>query len=491
MKTLGILEKSKSFWFLFVNLIVFFFLRFPSLFEPNWYGDEGVYQTLGMGIKSGRLLYQGIFDNKPPLLYIFYSLFKGNQFSLRLLSLIFGLLAIVAFFYLAKKLFKSKNALYFSTSIFTLLFGLPILEGNIANAENFMLFFILSAFYLALDYFKTKLENKMFFWTGIVLGLAFLFKIVAVFDFAALIVFLLIIKTPNNLSGKLYSKLLKELKDLYWLIIGFVIPIFTCALYFLTQGAFSDFITATLFSNVGYVGYGNKFIIPQGFLILKLILLVVFLAFVFFKRHKLTMETVLIWTWLSFSVFNALFSQRPYTHYLLVLLPSFCLLTGLLVEEKKLIKINLVFILAILFLSCKSFWLYTKVLPYYENFISFVVDGKSVASYQKFFDKKTPIDYQIAQYIKQNTTASDNIFIWGNNSQVYKLSNKLPPGKYTVAYHIQNYKDGIANTIDGLNMAKPKFIILMPNVGNYPFSLSNYKPTVAIGQVYIYERTLP
>ena len=28
---------------------------------------------------------------------------------------------------------------------------------------------------------------------------------------------------------------------------------------------------------------------------------------------------------------------------------------------------------------------------------------------------------------------SDNIFIWGNNAQVYKLTEKLPPGRYTVA----------------------------------------------------------
>ena len=38
--------------------------------------------------------------------------------------------------------------------------------------------------------------------------------------------------------------------------------------------------------------------------------------------------------------------------------------------------------------------------------------------------------------IKLYAKPSDNIFIWGNNAQVYKLTNKLPPGKYAVAYHI-------------------------------------------------------
>ena len=74
MKILGKLEGNLSCWFLIIISVVFFFLRFPSLFEPNWYGDEGVYQTLGIGMNAGRLLYKGIFDNKPPLLYFLYSL---------------------------------------------------------------------------------------------------------------------------------------------------------------------------------------------------------------------------------------------------------------------------------------------------------------------------------------------------------------------------------------------------------------------------------
>jgi hypothetical protein len=488
MKTLGILERSKKFWVIFASTILFFFLRLPSLFEPYWYGDEGVYQVLGTAINKGRLLYQGIFDNKPPLLYVFYSLFNGDQFYVKLFSLFFGILAIVVFFYLAGKLFKNNLSVYVSTFLFTILFGLPIIEGNIANAENFMLFFILAGFYLAIDHFGTKWENKMFFWSGIVLGLAFLFKIVAVFDFAALLVFLIIIKTPLGFTGKLYKKLLNEIKNLYSLIVGFLIPIATCAIFFLTQGAFSDFITATLFSNVGYVGYGNRLIIPQGFLILKLIPLSFYIGLIFIKRRRLNMTNILILVWIGFSVFNALFSQRPYTHYLLTLLPSFALLVGLIFEKNEFRKTNIALILAVIILATQSFWIYTKNFTYYQNFLSFVLSNKSVVDYQRFFDKKTPIDYQVAQYIRQNSTSSDSIFVWGNNPQLYKLSEKLPPGKYTVAYHIRNYKDGIVNTENALKKKSPKLVIIMPGVGNYPFSLVNYKLVIVIDKVYIYEK---
>jgi len=136
-----------------------------------------------------------------------------------------------------------------------------------------------------------------------------------------------------------------------------------------------------------------------------------------------------------------------------------------------------------------SFTFYIKTVLYYPNFISFVTDGRRVNSYQKFFDASTPRDYEIANYINFHATGpKDNIFIWGNNAQVYYLTNKLPPGKYTATYHITSYKDGYSNTINGLTLKKPRFIIVMPNVEAYPFSLSGYNQVMNIENVIIYEK---
>ena len=134
------LQSSKDFWFLLIISVVFFLLRFPSLFEPYWYGDEGIYQVIGMVLHSGGLLYADIYDNKPPLLYVLYGIFNGDQFATRVVSLITGLLTVWVFFALAKKLFKKlgkekeRNIVYITTGLFALFFGIPFLEGNIANA---------------------------------------------------------------------------------------------------------------------------------------------------------------------------------------------------------------------------------------------------------------------------------------------------------------------------------------------------------------------
>lgn len=492
MKILAKLEKGREIWFLIIASLVFFFLRFPSLFEPNWYGDEGIYQTLGIGIRAGRILYRDIFDNKPPLLYLLYSLVNSDQFMIRLLSLVFGLLSVIVFYYLCKKLFTNIKTSFIATIIFAILFGLPLIEGNIANAENFMLLLNISAGFLILKSLDTKIQNtkyKILFFAGLILGLSFIIKIVAVFDFAAFAAFLFLANYSKRfLDIFKIENFVKEIKNLTPFIIGFFIPIAITIIYFILNHSFKEFLTATFFSNVGYVGYGNKFIIPQGFLIFKLILLGSFSLFIFWKRKIYGLSFAFVSLWLGFSLFNAYFSQRPYTHYVLVLLPVICLTIGLFLLNKNFSKLAGVLMLSTFIAVLLSFNFYTKTLFYYQNFAAFILDKQNVTSYQKFFDGSTPRDYEIANYINLYTKKSDNIFLWGNNAQVYKMINKLPPGKYTTAYHITGYKDGFSNTKAGLTISKPKFIILMPNVSRYPFSLAGYDNKINIEGVKIYEK---
>ncbi len=492
MRLLQKLEKIRDFWFLLITSFFFFLLRLPSLFEPYWYGDEGIYQVLGSAMNQNRLLYRDIWDNKPPLLYFVYSLFNSDQFWVRLFSLIVGILTVIAFYILAKKLFEKEKIIWVSTVLFALLFGLPLLEGNIANAENFMLLPIITAGILVLKSTETKIRNtkhKILFIAGFLLSIAFLFKIVALFDFSALLVFLIFADSSFSFKNLFKRKtLVFEIEKVISFVLGFALPITLTAAVFLLNGAISYFIKAVLFSNIGYVGYGNKLIIPQGFLILKLIILGLFCLFIYAKRKSLSYPSMFVWLWFAFSLFNAFFSQRPYTHYLLTLLPAFCLLVGFYLFDKKRRRFTLLVLALTLIIVTKSFWFFARFPFYYTNFISFITNQKSVASYQAFFDKNTPTDYKLATYINLHTNPNDSIFIWGNNAQVYKLTGKLPPGKYAATYHITSYPDGVSNTKAGILMKKPRLIIIMPNVRRIPFSLLNYREKITINNVLVYER---
>ncbi len=487
------LERNKKFWFVIFTSFFFFLLRLPSLFEPLWYGDEGIYQAIGTGLNHGKALYSQIFDNKPPLLYWLYSILQSDQFTVRLVSLIFGILSIGAFFLLSKKLFKSEkknNIPLLTTAIFALLFGLPTLEGNIANAENFMILPILISAFLILNPPKPNLIHSPinpsslilnpYLLSGLLLGIAFLFKIVAIFDFVAFLIFYFITN---------FDALKKHVKTPF-IIAGFFLPILLVSVLFILNNTFVDFIKAAFIANISYVNYGNKIGTLPLLLFFKLFLLGSFIIYLFAKRKNFNNTTIFISSWFAFSIFNALFSQRPYTHYLLVLISSFSLMTGLILFDKKFQKTIAIFFIIGLLTIIKVFGIpnFSKSIKYYQNFILYVRGDKTMVEYQAFFDRNTPLDYEIARFIKPKLNKNDTIFIWGNNAQVYQLTGTVAPTKYVVAYHITNYKDGIKNTKEQIEKTKPKFIVVMENVDPIPFPLTGYSKKINFRRTAIYER---
>lgn len=520
MKTLKHLERSKPFWSILLLSLVFFLLRLPSVIEPYWYGDEGIYEVIGQALRHGRLLYSQIWDNKPPLLYVVFALFNGDQESVRFLSMLVGIASTIILFSLSQKLFKKLSSSIIATACFTILFATPFLEGNIANAENFMLLPVLGAGLLMYIYsnshsdrvqnlfnkkpvtqemLKKALFSKITI-TGILLGIAFLFKIVAIFDLIAFTLFLLFASfrethPTHTISRSALIKHFLILKSEFLLIIaGFLAPLLVTLLYFLSQGTIKDFIQSAFAGNIGYVGYGNAFLhIPQGLLIIKIMLLAITIGIIFMKRQKLTQNQLFILIWLTFSFFNAFFSQRPYTHYLLVFLPSFCLLVGWLFDMKNTKEKFglLLFSLIMIFLIKQNFWLNTpkKIALYYKNAGLFITGQKDVKSYRYFFDNKTPRDYELASLITKNTRANDSIFIWGDSAQIYALSHKLPISKYTVAYHIKQNTNAMTETQNIISIQKPKFIIILPETSKFPFSLPFYSVSHMVSGAIIYERT--
>ena len=113
-----------------------------------------------------------------------------------------------------------------------------------------------------------------------------------------------------------------------------------------------------------------------------------------------------------------------------------------------------------------------------------------MTQYQAFFDKNTPVDYEIARFIKPKMNPNDTIFVWGNNAQLYQLAGVVAPTKYVVAYHISNYKDGVESTKNAIEKTKPKFIVVMSNEKMIPFPLINYSKKININKATIYERVL-
>lgn len=480
------LEKSKSFWFLLFSSFFFFLLRLPSLFEPIWFQDEGIYQTIGMTLHAGGKMYLDAWDNKPPLLFTIYAFLNGDQEIIKLFSLIFGVLSLILFFFLIKRIVGEK-ATFIATAFFSFVLATPLIQGNIANTENFMIFPIILGVLIFLIFIKDSRKKNLIFFSSLILGIAFLFKVLAIFDFLALLSFLFFFLFPrlnfNNIKPKL--------EIIFKSIAFFLLPLLIAGIFFLFRGSFREFSNALLLQNFSYISSNNQFLIPQGLLLLKLLFLLIALVLLYRFKNLFKKEYVFVLIWFFFSLYNVFFSQRPYHHYLILLLPSFSLLLGLLLESKK-FKLFFSSIFAATLLIILFYFGPPKSLTYYANFFKFINGAKTLNSYRNYFGSSINRYYKIANYIKVNSRKGDKIIVWGDNPQIYSISERVPSIRFSVIYHILEYDHNFSIISKAVSKNKPKLVVIMPpedrEMVDYPFSLENYKLRIDIAGSEIYER---
>lgn len=470
---------------LVVIFILVFLLRLPSLFEPFTYGDEGIYLTLGQAVRQGTVLYREIHDNKPPLLYWFAAL-SGNFTNFRLFIFIWSFLTVYLFFKLAQQVFRQNQlAAILATILFAILTSIHSFEGNVANAENFMLLPIVAGFWLILRSFKLK-DSLLVFLSGILFSVAVLFKVPAGFDFLAALAFIFLVSFEKKLF----------IRQVLYAILGFSLPILLTLIYFAFHGALQQYLFAAFLQNIPYLsswGMDQKQAIglPIGLISRALLVGLVVLA-LFVYRKKASLETKLVLIWFSFSLFAALLSSRPYPHYLLQAMPSLSLSFGLVLAQsrKRIIPFVLAAVLIYSFFSF-DFWRYPNV-SYYLNFYQFAFQVKPHEEYIAFFGREAETIYPVATYIQARTQPQDKIFIWGTQPSIYVLARRLPVGRYTAAYHIVDF-NGYQETTLALEKNDPPYIVKIKTEKNiFPdleaFLKNNYLKVKTIGEAEIYRK---
>jgi 4-amino-4-deoxy-L-arabinose transferase-like glycosyltransferase len=440
--------------FLIILGLIFIILRLPSLFEPYWYGDEGIYLTLGQAIRKGLTLYSQIHDNKPPSLY-YLAAIGQTVFGFRLLLFLIMIPTVCLFYKLSLQFFNQKIS-WLITFFFLVLTSIPFIEGNIANAEIFMLLPTIAGFLL----FLTAKKRINYFWSGIFLGLAFTIKVPVIIEFGFLFLWLIISKFTD------FKKQFKSLFfDLLTFGVAFILPISLFGVYFAVKGAFTLFLSSALLQNFSYLSSWATGIqtasVSSGGLFSRLIILLIFWSLVFFLKIKKIIDSKLsfILFWFGATIFGSLLSTRPYPHYLIQILPPFSLLIPLAFNFKNIKNQILIFIcfLSFFLVTKKYQFYYYPIFSYYQ---AFYFSG-SINKFHQYFGGDIQATYKISQYIDQNSSLNDRIFIWGDLPYIYALSNRLPPGRYTVAYHIVDF-NGYSETMSAIKAFLPKIIIYHP-----------------------------
>jgi len=466
--------KKKEIIIILLLILLVIILRIPSLFEPYWYGDEGITLTVGQTIRNGGILYKDIADNKTPLLYFLTSIFYTLPL-LRLLLFFWVIGLVVVFYHFGKEILKKEGVIP-ACLIFIPLTCLPLVEGNIANGEIFFLLPDTVGMLLALLAIKRE-NNKLLIFSGFSFGLGFLFKIPAVFDLLPVIFYYWF-----------YNK--QPLKTTFLIMAGFLIPILLVTSYFIYNKALSDFWEYGFKWNFLYSSYKNTFILPYGGLIIKGLLAGIVLFSFCLLRKKLSKNLILILLWLFFAYLGGQISMRGYAHYMLPTMVPLALLVGYLFTIKK-IYFYLILMFSIVVLGIANYGSIEYQKNYYLNFIQFIRGNKNEISYRNYFDPNTQRNYEVANYL--NSTKKGKIFIWGDIPLVYALSQRQTVARFPAAYNIIFQKARQEETIRRLINNLPSHILIV-EPQNYILPgldriiIKDYNLIQRIGDTKIYER---
>src|SRR3990170_1123243 len=297
----NLLKKLNRHYLILASIIFLtFLLRFPSLFEPFWYGDEGIFAAVCRNLNFGGVLYQTAWDNKPPAIYLTYAvifkLFGVSMFWLRLTTAVFVLVTATAIYEIARQVL-GKNRALLATLIFGVITSLRLVEGNLALTEIFMILPITLAMLISV---KRNFDYPSLFAAGILFAVASLYKQVGALEATALGIFLFF--ASKNLAD--------FIKKGIALSFGFAIPYLATVAYFAPKQLVADYIFAAYTYYRIYFEESPKYAVLVN--ISKFLPVVATVFYGAYKKFKTKDVSVfhLILLWSAFSFLGSYFSGR-------------------------------------------------------------------------------------------------------------------------------------------------------------------------------------
>lgn len=456
-------------------LLATLLFRLPSLIEPPWYDDEGIYAAVAHALLKGEALYRTILDNRPPGIYWLYEFFLAvsghTVFGVKLGATAFVLFTQVTMFFIGWRVAGRKTGLVVA-GLFGFLISLPLLEGDIANAEIFMIFPMALGMLLLL--------RGMPFWAGVAMGCALLIKQITGLELLAALIAVALFY-PN------------ARKTMLLMVVGYVVPIIVTSLYLLSQDSFKEFLFAGWGYYVGYAQRGAR--LPSEVWPLKMALLMVSIAVIGWhyrgRREVDGFHRPLFALWTVLALFGSVFTMRGYVHYLLEALPPLLLwLTtttyphfsrSLTAWRESLSVVRVGKWATASALVVTSMWLLVgiynpwpnwarpqRAVQYYQNYALFVTGNKTVAQYGDFFDQRVNRNLVLAKYLRTHARPTDYLMIWGEEPWIYPLTGMKVASPFTISYYAYEMPSGLQRVVSSIEQRKPTYFIWTTNKPLFP-----------------------
>jgi len=442
-----------------LTFVLAFALRYPSLYEPRWYGDEGIFAAVAENVRSGRTLYAQAWDNKPPLVFYTYAAiqqsFGSSVFALHAVTTAVVLTTQALVVACALALYGPRRALV-AGLLFALVLGTPVIEGNLAMTETFM---ILPATAAVLVFLLAERRERAplpaYAAAGVLLAVAAAYKQVAVFDALAIVVMLLLRRArPWREAGALAA--------------GFALPQLALALVFAASGAFDGYWYAIAGSLSLYAQLG-----PSDGPLMQLLgfLPAVIVVAVLVRRRQQGEEVALAafpMLWLGFALAGATRSSFPFPHYLQQAVPAAALVvvsSPLAAERDDVARLALavagVLVVAVVYAQFAPAFRRDQLEPvrYYRTFVAHQWGGMDDEDYDYRFDGKAVAVDDVVGYIRQDA-AGRTAYTWSELPWIYAAGGLVNPTRYYTSFLGEVIPGAKQEIMRDLQADPPVYIIL-------------------------------
>jgi Dolichyl-phosphate-mannose-protein mannosyltransferase len=436
-------------------------LRIPSLYEPRWYRDEGIFAAIASDVRHGNVLYADAWDNKPPLIFYTYAavqwLFGNGVFALHAVTTVVVLVTLALVMLIALRLYGRMSGAV-AGFVFALVTCTPVIEGNLALTEPFMILPTTSAVLLFVIGLGRD-EDRRWPWilgSGLLLGIAANYKQVAAFDALAIATMMwLVYKHP--------------VRPVLLLCGGFALPHLLFGAYFAAAGAWSDYWYAVAGSLPLYNEIGDERSPVLRFASYVPALLVTTWLITRRREAQPLDSRYFPPLWLAFAIAGATASTLPFPHYLLQAAPAFALtvvaaphlVTGATLSRLSMTVAAGVAIGVVLGQFGPAIHERRQMHPlaYYGNYSDHRYGDRDEQQYETFFDGSVESVRDISADIRADG-AGDTVYAWSELPWLFAACDVQNPSRYYTSFLGELIPDAKPQVLEDLNARPPAYIVV-------------------------------
>lgn len=409
-------------------------VRLPTLFEPQWYSDEGIFTAIAWSMSNGTALYSGIFDNQAPgIFWIFQLLLALGAGSQHVIVQLAATVAVIAAalltFEIARRVEASIGTAALAAALTGLAISLPTLDGDLFNVELAALPFLLGALLLA---FSPRLLHL--YAAGALLGFAVATRPSIALDSLAILVPLL---SADRRAARVLA-----------LGAGSVMTAAVCLAALAAGGSLSAYLAVIMPADRAYLAWSNGG--TFGPLLVRLGVLALIAAG--WLRVARSPSWRLLAVWVPASVAGAGLTPRELTHYVHEAIPPLAIAIAILalrIRPRLLAApaAGLALLAAIeltLILPAQQTALMNSSRPpapllhnfsfpqlpaYYLNWFEYVSGARSRSRYEAYFPGFRE-DQADADFLRLQSPHDHGLIVLGDRPWIYFKSGLLPAGHY-------------------------------------------------------------